>query len=218
MTIFYSVIARGDLVLCEHSVATGNFISVSSVILGRIAPNESRRMSYAYDTHTFHFIVHEKVTFMAMTSKDYSRRLAFGFLDDIKLRFFELTSPEAALAAPAYAYKGFAGTLAQQVDYYTNDPSAVDSIEAAKAKLGQVKAQSEENVGLIEDREGELSVVVDQSEGIKAQSYEFKEKSKKLKCAMLMRSIKCWIVLIILVAIAIWLVSSIVCGFDYSEC
>ena len=28
----------------------GNFISVSSIILSRIQPNETRRMSYAYDT------------------------------------------------------------------------------------------------------------------------------------------------------------------------
>tara|TARA_R110002050_G_scaffold165981_4_gene296470 strand:- start:185 stop:433 length:249 start_codon:yes stop_codon:yes gene_type:complete len=60
--------------------------------------------------------------------------------------------------------------------------------------------------------------MVTQSDQLKEQTFEFKEQSKKLKCAMLMRSVKCWILLIILILIIVWLLSSLVCGFDYSEC
>eukprot|EP00009_Paramoeba_aestuarina_P007063 CAMPEP_0201522660 /NCGR_PEP_ID=MMETSP0161_2-20130828/18473_1 /ASSEMBLY_ACC=CAM_ASM_000251 /TAXON_ID=180227 /ORGANISM="Neoparamoeba aestuarina, Strain SoJaBio B1-5/56/2" /LENGTH=251 /DNA_ID=CAMNT_0047921571 /DNA_START=112 /DNA_END=867 /DNA_ORIENTATION=+ len=217
MPIFYGVIARGDTVLCEHSVATGNFISVSSIILSRIQPNETRRMSYAYDTHTFHFIVLEGITFMCMCDSQFQRRLAFGFLDDLKMRFEQHASLAEAKTAPAFAYKNFSGILSQQMDFFSNDPSA-DKIQLAKHQIEESKKQMSGNIENLLERDEKIDLMVQQSEQLQEQTFEFKEQSKKLKCAMLLRSIKCWILLFIIFVFVAWLISSLICGFDYSEC
>mmetsp|Transcript_2785 Transcript_2785/g.7721 ORF Transcript_2785/g.7721 Transcript_2785/m.7721 type:complete len:245 (+) Transcript_2785:226-960(+) len=218
MPIFYAVVARGNVVLCEHSVATGNFITVSSVILGRISPTETRRMSYAYDTHTFHYIVFEGLTAMVMCDSEFPRRLAFGFLDDIKARFSQQVDLAEAKQAAAFAYNAtFGSVLAQQVDFFSNDPSA-DKIQMARHQLEQGKQNIQGNISQILDRDEKIDLMVQQSEQLKEQTYEFKEQSKKLKCAMLLRSVKCWIIALLLVAIIVWLISSLVCGFDYSDC
>ena len=48
MPIFYSLIARGKTVLAEYTDRSGNFPTVTRVLLSKISP-EDQRMSYAYD-------------------------------------------------------------------------------------------------------------------------------------------------------------------------
>ena len=152
MPIFYSVVARGDTVLSEHTIATGNFITVSSVILGRISPTETRRMSYAYDTHVFHFIVYERITFMCMCDSQFPRRLAFGFLDQIRDMFLQRVNIYEAQNANSFAYRDFSNVLNQQMDFFSNDPSA-DKIQLAKHQIEESRKQLEENIDTILKRD-----------------------------------------------------------------
>lgn len=51
MPIIYSLVARGSTVLAEHAAATGNFITVSRLILDKIADTSGGKMSYTYDRY-----------------------------------------------------------------------------------------------------------------------------------------------------------------------
>lgn len=44
----YSLVARGKTVLAEFTFTTGNFPTITRVLLGKIAPEDSK-MSYVYD-------------------------------------------------------------------------------------------------------------------------------------------------------------------------
>lgn len=44
----YSLVARGKTVLAEFTFTTGNFPTITRVLLGKIAP-EDGKMSYVYD-------------------------------------------------------------------------------------------------------------------------------------------------------------------------
>ena len=124
---------------------------------------------------------------------------------------------DEAQNANSFAYRDFSNVLNQQMDFFSNDPSA-DKIQLAKHQIEESRKQLEENIDTILKRDEKIDIIVNQSEQLLDRTTEFNEKSKKLKCAMLLRSVKCWIILIILVAFAIWLTSSIICGFDYSQC
>ena len=83
MTILYSLIARKKSVLAEHTSSTGNFPTVTRVLLAKI-PEHDSKMSYVYDMYVFHYIVDQGIIFLCMSDENTKRRLAFSFLDDIK--------------------------------------------------------------------------------------------------------------------------------------
>jgi hypothetical protein len=48
MPIFYALVARGKTVLVEHTSRSGNFPTVTRVLLSKIG-GEDAKMSYVYD-------------------------------------------------------------------------------------------------------------------------------------------------------------------------
>lgn len=82
MPIVYALIARKKAVLAEYTCSSGNFPTVTRVLLGKI-PEQDGKMSYVYDQHVFHYIVDGGMTFLCMATEDTKRRLTFAFLDDI---------------------------------------------------------------------------------------------------------------------------------------
>lgn len=49
MPMFYALVARGTIVLAEHTSRSGNFPTVTRMLLGRISPTSDSKMSYLYD-------------------------------------------------------------------------------------------------------------------------------------------------------------------------
>lgn len=83
MPIVYSLIARKKSVLAEYTSSTGNFPTVTRVLLAKI-PEQDGKMSYVYDKHVFHYIVDQGMTFLCMSDENTKRRITFAFLEDIK--------------------------------------------------------------------------------------------------------------------------------------
>ena len=83
MPIVYALIARKKAVLAEYTNSTGNFPTVTRVLLSKI-PEQDGKMSYVYDKHVFHYIVDQGITFLCMADDDIKRRATFAFLEDIK--------------------------------------------------------------------------------------------------------------------------------------
>lgn len=83
MPIVYALIARKKTVLAEYTSSTGNFPTVTRVLLAKI-PETDSKMSYVYDKHVFHYIVDQGITFLCMSDESTKRRITFAFLEDIK--------------------------------------------------------------------------------------------------------------------------------------
>jgi len=49
MTILYSLVARGRTVLSEFTFTSGNFPTITRVLLGKINVSRDNKMSYVYD-------------------------------------------------------------------------------------------------------------------------------------------------------------------------
>lgn len=83
MPILYALIARKKAVLAEFTSSSGNFPTVTRVLLAKI-PETDSRMSYVYDKFVFHYIVDQGITFLCMSDEEMKRRLTFSFLEDVK--------------------------------------------------------------------------------------------------------------------------------------
>ncbi len=86
MSLVYALVARGKVVLAEFTATSGNFPTVTRVLLSKI-PHQDGKMSYVYDNSTtFHYIVEGGITYLCMSSDMVKRRIPFAFLEDIKSR------------------------------------------------------------------------------------------------------------------------------------
>ena len=85
MTILYALVARGKTVLAEYTFTSGNFPTITRVLLGKIV-DEDGKMSYVYDQYVFHYIIENHIIYMCMCDDMNKRRIPFGFLEDIRQR------------------------------------------------------------------------------------------------------------------------------------
>eukprot|EP00392_Amoebophrya_sp_AT5.2_P010540 g10604.t1 len=114
MFIPYALVSRGEAVLCECSVASGNFQVITQSLLTKVFSNAEvvfsgastssggggatssstaapsvKRLSYLYDQWLFHFVVEveTKLCFLCLAEREAGRRIPFTFLDQLRREF-----------------------------------------------------------------------------------------------------------------------------------
>ncbi|GJN29518.1 hypothetical protein PR202_gb17744 [Eleusine coracana subsp. coracana] len=137
MAILYALVARGTVVLTEHSAAATNAGAVARQVLERLPDGGAdSHVSYTQDRYVFHAKRTDGITALCMADDAAGRRIPFAFLEDIHGRFVK-TYGRAALTALAYAMNDeFSRVLSQQMDYYSNDPNA-DRINRMRGEISQ---------------------------------------------------------------------------------
>ncbi|GJN00793.1 hypothetical protein PR202_ga18002 [Eleusine coracana subsp. coracana] len=137
MAILYALVARGTVVLAEHSAAATNAGAVARQVLERLPDGGAdSHVSYTQDRYVFHAKRTDGITALCMADDAAGRRIPFAFLEDIHGRFVK-TYGRAALTALAYAMNDeFSRVLSQQMDYYSNDPNA-DRINRMRGEISQ---------------------------------------------------------------------------------
>ena len=69
MTILYSLVARGKTVLSEFTFTSGNFPTITRLLLAKIDCGRDGKVSYVYDQYVFHYVVENKMTFLCMADE-----------------------------------------------------------------------------------------------------------------------------------------------------
>eukprot|EP01038_Epipyxis_sp_PR26KG_P007597 gene7597-10346_t len=215
MTILYALVARGKTVLSEYTFTSGNFPTITRVLLGKIQ-DEDGKMSYVYDQHVFHYIIDNHIIYMCMCDDMNKRRIPFAFLEDIKQKF-KASYGERAQTAIAFAMSDdFGRVMQKQMDYYNS--SAADSLANVNNKLDDVKNVMVQNIEMIMERGEKLELLVDKTDKLQSQAFKFERSSKQLKIAMFWRRVKLYLLIFFIVALVIWVISAIACGIDYKKC
>ena len=114
MPILYSLIARQKSVLAEFTSSSGNFPTVTRVLLAKI-PEHDSKMSYVYDNYVFHYIVDQGITFLCMSDESTKRRITFAFLEDIKKVWRENYLAVERTALPFSMNEAFSPVLRQKI-------------------------------------------------------------------------------------------------------
>ena len=61
MPLHYALVCRQRTVLAEHTALTGNFATVTRILLAKIPSNiPNNRMSYVYDEYVFHYMISDR--------------------------------------------------------------------------------------------------------------------------------------------------------------
>ncbi|XP_059637890.1 vesicle-associated membrane protein 711-like isoform X2 [Cornus florida] len=211
MTILYSLVARGSVVLAEFTTATTNANATARQILEKIPQgNNDSNVSYSQDRYIFHVKKTDGLTALCMADDTAGRRIPFAFLEDVHQRFVR-TYGRAIHSAAAYAMnEEFSRVLSQQMDHYTNDPNA-DRINRLKGEMSQVRNVMIENIDKVLDRGDRLEILVDKTSGFQGNAFHFKKQSRRFRSTMWWRNVKLTVILVILLLIITYVVLAFVC-------
>lgn len=216
MPIVYALVSREKTVLAEYTATSGNFPTVTRVLLAKIPPADGR-MSYVYDRHIFHYVVEGGVTFLCMADDDLKRRVPFLFLEDMKKRF-QAAYGARALSAIAFAMNDeFQHEIRRLLDWYNAHPDA-DALSRVQQQIDDVKDVMVENIDKLLDRGEKFELLVDRTDKLSRQSVKFERSSTQLRRSMWRRNVKLWLLLVLVGLFVVYLVISMACGWDFSGC
>ncbi|XP_024964293.1 vesicle-associated membrane protein 711-like [Cynara cardunculus var. scolymus] len=218
MTILYTLVARGSVVLAEFSGTHTNASTISRQILEKIPGNNDMNVSYSQDRYIFHVKRTDGLTVLCMADDVAGRRIPFAFLEDIHQRFVR-TYGRAVLSAQAYGMNDeFSRVLSQQMEYYSNDPNA-DRINRLKGEMGQVRSVMIENIDKVLERGDRLDLLVDKSANMQTNTLRFRKQTRRFRSTVWWRNVKLTIALILLILVIIYVVLAFVChGLTLPTC
>jgi len=195
-------------VLAHHTQSSGNFITLTSFLLKQI-PSENVQTSYSYEGYMFHYLVEGGLTCLCLTEEMFDAKVAFAFLFDTKSRFDARYSTQEATTASAFQMNStFARILANQMDYYSHNPSA-DKINQAKVQLSNTKKLMTDNVGKLMARGEHVELLVGTASTTEGQAAQFQAQSKTLHKSFWWKNAKLTILLIFLVLVILYLTLSL---------
>lgn len=216
--ILYSLIARGKTVLSEFTFTSGNFPTITRLLLGKIETNRDGKMSIVYDGFIFHYICSDHILYLCMCDDPSSpkRRIPFNFLEDIRQRFVT-NYGDSAQTAIAFAMNAeFSVVLQRQMDLY-NSPSA-DQFAQVHRKLDDVKNVMVQNIEMVLERGEKLELLVDKTDRLNATAFTFEKSSRKLKEAMFWKKVKVYMLALSLVGFIVFIITWVACGADFGAC
>uniref|UniRef100_A0A453QVQ0 V-SNARE coiled-coil homology domain-containing protein n=1 Tax=Aegilops tauschii subsp. strangulata TaxID=200361 RepID=A0A453QVQ0_AEGTS len=219
MPILYAVVARGATVLAEHSAAATNAGAVARQVLERLpGGGADSHVSYTQDRYVFHAKRTDGITALCMADDAAGRRIPFAFLEDIHGKFVK-TYGRAALTALAYAMNDeFSRVLSQQMDYYSNDPSA-DQINRMRGEISQVRSVMIDNIDKVLERGDRLDLLVDKTTTMQGNTVRFKRQARRYRSTTWWRNVKLTAALILLLLVIVYIALFFVChGFTLPTC
>ena len=215
--IVYAVIARQKAVLAEFTMTSGNFPTVTRVLLSKIQDKDSK-MSYVYDRHVFHYVVSSGITYLCMADQSSRRRVAFAFLEDIKRRFGAQYGRIMHGVQPFTMNQEFAPVLQRQMTFYNSDPGS-DELTKVKTQLEDVRHVMVENVEKVLERGEKIELLVDKTDRLTQQAFKFENTSKQLRSALFWRKVKMYVLFSLALAFAAFVISAVACGgLHYPKC
>ena len=165
MSLIYSLIARApDVVLCEHTEYSGNFMQIIRSILQKNIKTNSKCI-ISYDKYKIHYINTEGITYLCL-SEELNDENAFAFLNDIKRKLLKTNQNETILSMNAFWLSNtFTDTLTQYMIYYNTHPLTTKGDEII-TELNETKDAMIENIENLIDRENKMNMIVSKSENL----------------------------------------------------
>ncbi|XP_076944995.1 vesicle-associated membrane protein 711-like [Bidens hawaiensis] len=211
MTILYTLVARGSVILVEFSGSSTNASTIARQILDKIPGTNDMNVSYSQDRYIFHVKRTDGLSILCMADDLAGRRIPFAFLEDIHQRFVKTYGP-AVLTAQAYGMNDeFSRVLSQQMEYYSNDPNA-DRMNRLKDEMSQVRNVMIQNIDKVLERGDRLESLVDKTANMQSNTFRFKKQSRRFRNTMWWQNVKLMIGFGCLILLVIYLVVAFVCG------
>ncbi|KAG6611322.1 Vesicle-associated membrane protein [Phytophthora cinnamomi] len=222
MSIVYTLVARQQSVLCEHTDQSGNFPTVTRAVLKHLAQHEpsasapASKSVFPYNEFNFFFLYDDGITYMCMAEERVHANVAFMMLAEVQTMFLAKYKQQAQTAL-AYAMTPFNSTLDSLMKKYDNYKLETP-MSQVRQKMERVKTLMIENVNQLMERGEKIELLVTRTTKLQQDAMKYEKSAKKLKNAYWWMNVKYWIYGTLALAVLALVVTFMVCGTDLSSC
>lgn len=213
-----SCIAHNSTILSECTTsASSQTSSLASLILPKIAHDTPQKLTYTHGNHHIHYMSESPsehggsssaggLTFLVVAESSLGRRVPFGFLFEIRKRFFAQFPAASADFAdmPNYGAGSFNAELkGLMVEYGTTSGGRDDAISNAQREIDDVRGIMTRNIEGLLERGERIDLLVDKTDRLGGSAREFRVRSRGLKRQMWWKNVKLMGLLILVFALII---------------
>lgn len=214
-----SCIAHNTTILSECTTsASSQTSSLASLILPKIEHSTPQKLTYTHGGHQIHYISEAPsehpdhpsaggLTFLVVADASLGRRVPFGYLFEIRKRFFAQFPPGAGsdyADMPNYGAGAFNAELrGLMVEYGATSGGQSDAIGNAKREIDDVRGIMTKNIESLLERGERIDLLVDKTDRLGGSAREFRVRSRGLKRQMWWKNIKLMALLALVVIIII---------------
>lgn len=220
MTIKFSAVAKGNLVLAKFASCSGNFTETAQQILKMIPP-EDKRNTYCTGDSLFHYVSENKLVYFCITDDKFPYPRAFSFLDEIKTKFLARFEGLPAVAV-AYAavnqidVGAFDIVLQTKMTKYNENKKAQRNIKADLEDLKNIMVQNVEKITLRGER---LENLLDRTDVLAASATVYRSTAMQVQRKYWGQNIKMHIILVSVLVVLVYFSGAAACGgLKWSKC
>ncbi|KAJ0487029.1 putative Longin domain-containing protein [Helianthus annuus] len=161
--LIYSFVAKGTVVLAEHTAYSGNVSTVAVQCLQKLPSSGSTKYTYSCDGYTFNFLLDSGFVFLVVADETIGRSVPFVFLERVKDDFKKLYGASIGSDHPladdsdddlfedrfSIAYnldREFGPKIKEQMEYCLNHPDEMSKLSKLKAQITEVKGIMMDNI------------------------------------------------------------------------
>ncbi|XP_057424651.1 vesicle-associated membrane protein 727 [Lotus japonicus] len=229
--LIYSFVAKGTVVLAEHTQYTGNFSTIAVQCLQKL-PSNSSKYTYSCDGHTFNFLLDNGFVFLVVADESVGRSVPFVFLERVKDDFMQRYGASIKNASDhpladddddddlfedrfSIAYnldREFGPALKEHMQYCLNHPEEMSKLSKLKAQITEVKGIMMDNIEKVLDRGEKIELLVDKTESLQFQADSFQRQGRQLRRKMWLQNLQMKLMVgggILILVIILWVIA---CG------
>jgi len=215
--IIYALVARGTAVLAEcFTRGSGNAAQVTRMILNKIPPDDGK-ISYESNGFMIHYIVRNTITYLCVAGSDLKINLAFDFLYRAQ---YEFEHRYQAIARTLKAYEinnEFMAVLGSQISK-ANQAAEGDHLAILKEKVQSIERLAEDNFERFIRRDQQINTIDNKARELQNDAKTFEREAIVLKRHFFWKNLKTLICLFLVLLVIMYLIISMMCGFDFKNC
>ncbi|KAJ4423704.1 hypothetical protein N0V82_001590 [Gnomoniopsis sp. IMI 355080] len=215
--LLYSCIAHNSTILSECTTsASSQTSSLASLILPKITHESPQKLTYTHGNHHIHYISEAPsehdgtsaggLTFLVIAESALGRRVPFGYLFEIRKRFFSQFPAASTDFAdmPNYGAGSFNADLKNlMIDYGTTSGGRDDAISNAQREIDDVRGIMTRNIEGLLERGERIDLLVDKTDRLGGSAREFRVRSRGLKREMWWKNVKLMALLVLVLVLII---------------
>ncbi|PIA28226.1 hypothetical protein AQUCO_07200106v1 [Aquilegia coerulea] len=224
--LIYSFVARGNVVLAEHTSFSGNFSTIAVQCLQKL-PSNSNKYTYSCDGHTFNFLIDNGFVFLVVADEAVGRSIPYVFLDKVKEDFKQRYGASIGSEGPhaladeededlfedrfSIAYnldREFGPRLKEHMEYCMSHPEEISKLSKLKAQITEVKGIMIDNIEKVLDRGEKIELLVDKTENLQFQADSFQRQGRQLRRKMWLENLRMKLMVggvVLVVIVILWL-------------
>uniref|UniRef100_T1JHJ7 Vesicle-associated membrane protein 7 n=1 Tax=Strigamia maritima TaxID=126957 RepID=T1JHJ7_STRMM len=206
MTIVFSCISNGAVIVVSHQNGQGMFEIITENVLKNIPLNQNTKATVAADNYLVHVVADNGLIYSCIADSEFGRRIPYAYLHQIRSRFTQSSLASRAITACYRELdRDFEFVLEQEMVKFSKGETG-DTFSKLKAQVNDVKGIMLQNVEKVMERGENLDTLLSRTADLESSADLFSSHSRKLHRKMKWKNMKMWIIIILIVTIILTLI------------